>query len=172
MPFEVTDDSGLLAIVDPDAYRSFDYSTDWTWEALERHFIGEMQERRLLIWGSGMENLWNVQVAYEQVAAPRFREITGSIAASRGRLLLTSYDSLAMVDRVTLPGVDEEHLLLSVPPGLYDCRIIQLSDPECDEDDDDDDDDDAVHFIYELTRATSPKAVWRQIPWMIDDDEA
>jgi hypothetical protein len=48
----------------------------------------------------------------------------------------------------------------SVSPGLYDCRIVQLSDPESG----------ArfevpVSFIYEHTLATSSRDRWSEIPW-------
>jgi hypothetical protein len=48
MPFTVTDDSGFLAIIDPDAYRGFVHA-DWTWETIKEHFRREMRERHLLI---------------------------------------------------------------------------------------------------------------------------
>jgi hypothetical protein len=46
---EVTDDSGFLALVDPDAYESF-VAEDWSLEQLIEHFKGEMAQGRLLIW--------------------------------------------------------------------------------------------------------------------------
>ena len=57
----------------------------------------------------------------------------GSIGASRSRLLLTNYESLTMAAQfpdITLPEAHERGQVLSVSPGLYDCRIVQLSDPE------------------------------------------
>ena len=92
-----------------------------------------MRDRHLLIWGTGMELFWSIDVSFQPTRASGFREVVGSIDASRGRLLLTSYESLTMAAQfpdVTLPEAHERGQVLSVSPGLYDCRIVQLSDPE------------------------------------------
>jgi hypothetical protein len=51
MRFTVTDDSGFLAIVDPDSYRGF-VGDDWTYGSLFDHFTHEMQRRSLLVWAT------------------------------------------------------------------------------------------------------------------------
>jgi hypothetical protein len=162
MPFEVTDDSGFLAIIDPDAYRGF-VGAGWTWKAIQEHFAREMRERHLLIWGTGMEHFWRIDVSVAPTRAVGFRDLTGSITASQGRLLLTNYESLTMAAQfptVTLPQAHEKEQILSISPGLYDCRIIQLSDPESDAPFEE-----PVNFIYEFTRAKSPRESWSEIPW-------
>lgn len=161
MPFKITDDSGFLAIIDPDAYRGF-VSADWTWETIQQHFIRAMRERQLLIWGTGLEHFWSVDVSSHPSRVSGFREVTGSITASQGRLLLTNYESLTMAAQfpdVRLPQAHERGQVLSVSPGLYDCRIIQLSDPESDAPFEE-----PVNFIYEVTQATSPRAIWSKPP--------
>jgi hypothetical protein len=80
-----------------------------------------------------------------------------------GRLLLTNYESLTMAAQFpdgTLPQAHERGQVLSVSPGLYDCRIVQLSDPETGAPFEQ-----PVSFIYELTRATSSREVWSELPW-------
>ena len=162
MLFKVTDDSGFLAIIDPDAYRGFVHA-DWTWDTIHEHFRREMRDRHLLIWGTGMEHFWSIDVSFQPTRASGFREVVGSISASRGRLLLTNYESLTMAAQfpdVTLPEAHERGQVLSVSPGLYDCRIVQLSDPESGAPFEE-----PVSFIYELTRATSSREIWSEIPW-------
>jgi hypothetical protein len=162
MPFKVTDDSGFLAIIDPDAYRGF-VQADWTWETIQEHFAREMRERHLLIWSTGTEHFWSIDVSFQPTRASGFREVIGSITALQGRLLLTNYESLTMAAQfpdVALPQAHEREQVLSVSPGLYDCRIIQLSDPESDAPFEE-----PINFIYELTRATSPREVWSGLPW-------
>lgn len=163
MSFKIAEDYGLLAIIDPDAYRGFLHA-DWTWDTIQEHFKREMRERRLLVWGTGLQrNSWNIDVSFEPTKAAGFREVVGSITASQGLLLLTDYHSLTMAAQfsdVTLPRPDEVERVLSVSPGLYDCRIIQMSDPESEAPYEE-----SVGFIYELTRATSPREAWREIPW-------
>lgn len=164
MQFNIPDDSGFLAIVDPDAYQGFVHA-DWTWHMLREHFLREMNERRLLIWGTGSENMWNVEVVFRPTLAASFREVSGCIEASRGRLLLTNYEALAMTAQypdVTLPLPHEESNLISVLPGLHDCRIVQLQDPA-----DDVSSEEAVGFIYEFTPAISLGEHWCEIPWCL-----
>ena len=159
MLFKVTDDSGFLAIIDPDAYRGFVHA-DWTWDTIQEHFRREMRDRHLLIWGTGMEHFWSIDVSFQPTRASGFREVVGSIGASRGRLLLTNYESLTMAAQfpdVTLPEAHERGQVLSVSPGLYDCRIVQLSDPKSGAPFEE-----PVSFIYEFTRATSSREVWRE----------
>ena len=122
-----------------------------------------MRERHLLIWGTGMEHFWKIDVSFQPIVAAGYREIVGSVHASRGRLLLTNYESLTMAAQfpdVTLPQRHEREQLLSVSPGLYDCRIIQLSDPDSDAPFEE-----PVSFIYEFTRTMSPREVWSVLPW-------
>jgi hypothetical protein len=162
MSYEITDDSGFLAIVDPDAYRSFVHP-EWTFEMIEQHFRREMRDRHLLIWRTGMEHLWQIDVSLQPTRTSGFREVIGSIAVSQGRLLLTNYESLTMAAQfsdVRLPMAHELARILRIPPGLYDCRIVQLSDPSSDAPFKE-----PINFEYELTLTTSPKEVWREIPW-------
>ena len=162
MPYKITDDSGFLAVIDPDAYQGFVHA-EWTWEIIQKHFIREMRARRLLIWNTGMENFWKVDVSLAKVRTPGFRDIVGSIRASKGRLLLTNYDSLTMAagySDVRLPQAEEQEQVLTVSAGLYDCRIIQLSDPDSDAPFEE-----PVNFIYEFTKASEPRKVWSHIPW-------
>ena len=162
MAYEITDDSGFLAIIDPDAYRSFVHS-EWTSEMIERHFRREMRDRHLLIWRTGMEHCWQIDVSFQLTRKSGFREIIGSIAVLRGRLLLTNYENLTMAAQfsdVQLPMEHEHACILHVPPGLYSCRIVQLSDPLSEAPFEE-----PINFRYELTPTTSPREVWSEVPW-------
>jgi hypothetical protein len=60
--FEVPDDSGFIALVDPDVYQGF-VDPDWTYDSLFAHFRDAMmQQQSLLLWGTGREDLWTVEV--------------------------------------------------------------------------------------------------------------
>ena len=160
--FKITDDSGFLAIIAPDAYKGV-VDAAWTEETIQEHFRRQMRERHLLAWGTGMEHLWRIDVSLPPIKTAGFREVTGSIIASQGRLLLTNYESLTMAAQfpdITLPQAQERGQMLLVSRGLYDCRIIQLSDPASHAPFEE-----SVNFIYEFTRVTSPRAVWSELPW-------
>ena len=134
MLFKITDDSGFLAVIDPDAYDGF-VGSNWTWDTLQDHFAREAREQHLLVWSTGMEHVWSINILFEPVELTGIREVNGSIIASQGRLLLTNYESLTMAAQfadVTLPEAHERDQIPSVPPGAYDCRIIQLSDAASD----------------------------------------
>lgn len=162
MTHEVTDDSGFLATIDPDAYSGF-VQKDWTLELLFAHFLREIAAGHLLLWGTGVGNTWKIHASSEPTGVTGFREVIGSINATRGRLLLTNYESLAMAAAhadVRLPQEHEQDQVLEVAPGLYDCRIVQLSDPDSSAPFKE-----PVNFVYELQRVTQHREPWKQIPW-------
>ncbi len=163
MPYtvQVTDDTGFLALVDPDAYETL-IEEDWSREQLFAHFQAQMEAKRLLIWRTGSENTWRVQVWLSKFAGSGLREVTGPIVATRGRLLLTNYESLTMVAQFRdekLPQVHEEDQVIDGRSGEYCCRIIQMGDggsyqPSRE----------APEFIVELLYGTSLPP-WSHLPW-------
>ena len=164
----VIDDWGYLALVDPDAYETFvDFGADeWDERRIRAHLAVQMRHRRLLVWDSGMENIWNLGVSLGAVAGRGFREAVGPIRCTGGRLLLTSFNSLSMAAQfadVTLPEPHEADQLLSVAPGEYHCRIVQLrdhalgaADPKAPGEPD---------YLLELLPADAPLPAWTAIRW-------
>jgi hypothetical protein len=155
----VTDDSGLLALIDPDAYSGF-VAEDWALEHIVAHFHEEMAARHLLIWGTGQEGRWTVDVSLSRAVEAGIREVTGSIVATKGRLLLTNYESLTMIAQfsdVTLPEPDQTALVVDVSPGLYRCRIVQHALQAGDGGD--------AEFRIELQPVKAPEPPWAKIPW-------
>ncbi len=160
--YEITDDSGFLAVIDPDAYAGF-VQVDWTFQILQEHFKREMQKGHLLIWATGMEHVWRVAVSMGPTKTTGFREVIGSINCTKGRLLLTSYDSLTMAAQFAdtrLPQNHEQDQVIQVSPALYSCRIIQLSDPHTSRPFNE-----KTNFVYEITPTTTPREGWKDIPW-------
>jgi len=101
----VTDDSGLLALVVPATYETF-VDSDWTLDQLMRHFKEQMTHRSLLLWGTGSEGLWNVNVVLKKSNARGYREVSGPLKIVGGALMVTNYESLTMAAQfkdVTLP---------------------------------------------------------------------
>jgi hypothetical protein len=153
--FAVNDDSGFLALVDPDAYRGF-VDENWERAQLLERFEEQTRLGRLLIWETGEENRWRVRVALEPVDVAGYAEIAGTIVSTEGRLLLTSYDSLTMAaqfEDVTLPEPRERNQVMDVEPGTYRCRIIQLHDHAESEEADSALADAEVHYVVELLRS-------------------
>jgi len=165
MRLQVTDDSGFLALLDPDTYSGF-VAEDWALDALFDHFRREMAAQHLLIWGTGQNGSWTVAVLAGEHPAGGVREISGSITSSRGRLLLTNYESLTMAAQfpdVVLPEKHQASLLIPVPPAHYACRIVQHAMKDqgwrdgC-----------PPEFTLVLTEATDRLRSWEHVPWTSD----
>jgi hypothetical protein len=158
----VTDDSGFLALVDPDAYDGF-VGEDWNADELLAHLHEQMTRRHLLIWSTGQEGCWTVNVTLAPASADGAREVHGSIIVSTGRLLLTNYESLSIAAQfadVRLPEEHQRDLVIAIPPGNYDSRVIQhaLVDGGCEEGCE-------PEFTVSLTQTRAMRPVWTDIPW-------
>ncbi len=167
--FRITDDSGFLALLDSDAYEGF-VDENWDFQLIVSQFQSQMQQWRLLIWATDMENVWTVQVCFEPVAERGFREQTGSIFVSDGWLLLTNYEALTMAaqfEDVKLPEAHEYNQLIQVEPGGYKCRIIQLQDHACNAESDEEESTERgkVDYIIELLKDEHLAPPWPSIPW-------
>lgn len=130
--YEITDDSGLLALIDPYRFRSF-LNANWTLDQIVLRFREEMKNRRMLIWGTGREGMWRIEVRFRVSAVTGFREFTAPLSASEGHLLFTDYESLTMAAQfadIKLPEANQIDLLVPVRPGHYLCRVVQRFHPE------------------------------------------
>jgi hypothetical protein len=162
MRVQVTDDSGFLALVDPDTYSGF-VGKNWQLEDVLTRFRQEMAAGHLLVWGTGQEGCWTVDAAVRDDPARGIREVAGSIVCSRGRLLVTNYESLTMVAQfadMTLPQAHEADQVLEVPPGLYACRVVQhvLKASNWEEGC-------APEFTLSLRSVDTATLPWDRIPW-------
>lgn len=92
MLLDVTDDSGILAVVVPAAYEGF-VNNDWRYDQLLDHFRAQMARRSLLIWGSGLEGRWQVDVRLRPSRVRGFQEVSGPIQIVGGGMLVTNYDT-------------------------------------------------------------------------------
>lgn len=130
--YQISDDSGFLALVDPASYNSF-VDHDWTLDQIMHHFKKEMKNKRLVVWGTGREDLWRVEVRFRRSTEKAFREFSATICATSDNLLLTNYEALTMAaqfEDVSLPLNHHKDLIIPVAPGIYQCRIIQRFNPE------------------------------------------
>lgn len=161
------DDSGFLGLVDPDAYVTF-VNEDWTLDQLFEHFRSEMSKQTLLLWATGIENFWRVEITTDATSPrpPGFRHVSGPIRVTAGRLLLVNYETLTMAAQFADVALPEPHLadlLVDVPSGDHSCQIIQAIDPDAD-----DDIDDTTHFILTLTTGQA-HAPWSSPAWFHQD---
>jgi hypothetical protein len=164
--YEVPDDDGFLGLLDPDVYAAF-VGRDWTLPELLVHLRLQMRERRLLLWGTGREGVWRVRVELGTAPPRGFREVTGPIVSTRGRLLLTHWGALTMAAsyaETRLPEPHEQDLLVAVSPGAYRCTVVQLDDPRADHSDEFYLQPNA-DFVLALRRDDGAQAPWAEFPW-------
>ena len=128
----ITDDSGLLSLIDANAYATF-VDEDWTLEKLLQHFNEQMAKQAALVWSCG-DGGSDYRVAVRQGITQEkgFRETLGSIVVTGDRLHLVSYDALTMAaqfDDETLPSKYEMDAFICLKAGTYRVRIVQMFDP-------------------------------------------
>jgi hypothetical protein len=156
MRFTVTDDSGFLAIIDPDSYRGF-VGEDWTYESLLEHLAREMQRRSLLVWATSEHGgTWTITT---EAANHAGRSVTGTIVSTSGRLCITNYESLTMAAQfadVALPEPHMADLLFDVEAGTLQCTVTQIHD---------DDSMPGPHFAISLSPAGSMGPAWSRPAW-------
>jgi hypothetical protein len=159
----IFDDSGLLSIVDCSSYDSF-LSENWDYESIQEHFKIQMGLRSILVWecgDGGGPYLIRVRNYLSQEVG--FREASGSIEAKSKELHFVSYDALTMAAQFedeVLPSKHEVELAISVSPGVFVIRIVQMFDPTKL---------DALregmpHFLVEIIPGISQP--WNEVAWV------
>ena len=158
---QMIDDSGLLAIVDTQAYPSF-IAEDWTYEQILEHFSQQMAAKTILVWDcgdGGDDYLAEVRSAITNDRG--FREAFGVIEAAGTRLHIASYTALTMAaqfDDEKLPSRNEINAAIDVQPGTYRVRLVQCYDPaEFTERQ-------RPNFIVELELGEGPS--WNSVQWI------
>ncbi len=164
---EIPDDSGFLALIVPTTYPSF-VSENWGFDLLRSHFRRQMARHSMLIWGTGLEGMWRVDLRIDGPDVRGFREVTGPLRVEGGAVLVTSYDSLTMAAQfaeVMLPEIHERDQLVPLPNGDYCCRVIQMFDPVTSGSAEGE----SADFVILLGASTGPVQEWSEIPWFSDE---
>ena len=129
--FKISDDYGFLAIVNAASYSGF-VDRDWEADQLIDHFIEEMKKASLIVWATGLENRWAVDIGPTPSARAAFREFTRPIEVTDGRLYLTNYGDLTMAaqfEDVALPLEHHTDQVIPLDNGTYNVTVRQLFDP-------------------------------------------
>lgn len=160
---ELTDDSGFLAVVVPASYPSF-VARDCALDELFDHLRQEMQRRSLLVWATGLEGCWKVDVRVGESYIDGLREVSGPLRVVGGVVLVTNYESLTMAaqfEDVRLPEPHEVQQLVRLEDGDYSCRIVQRFDP-CELHGAEDG---AADFVIEFSHPSALPEPWSAVPW-------
>lgn len=162
----ITDDSGFIAIIEPEKYISF-VGEEWDLHQLVEHFKGQMKIGNMLIWGTGGENIWNIEINHGFTDIVGYREMIGSIKVESNSLCLINYESLTMAAQFADVKLPEEHmkeLLIKLDNGIYDIKIIQFYNSETDSYINRDD----IDFLVEIQKVDIIGYLWDNIPWSTD----
>ncbi len=161
MKYQIDDDSGFMGLIDNNTYFSF-VDEDWSFDQLMNHLKNEMKKHSLLIWGTGSENTWNIEVNDNFSEKTGFREIIGNIVVTNKELFLINYESLSMAAQfkhVKLPENHMKDLKIELENGEYLVRIVQLKDPI------DEKLTDEYDFLIEFKKTKIIENEWDKIPW-------
>jgi len=128
---KVTDDSGFLALVNAAQYDSF-IDANWNFEDIIQRFIKEMNNEFLIIWSTGYEKTWTVNILERPTEKKSFREFSKSIKVTEEQLYLTNYEDLtfaAQFNDIKLPLKHNAELRIDLENGAYNVTIRQMFDP-------------------------------------------
>lgn len=132
MRIHVGGDGSYLALVDTRQYRSF-VGADWCEDArLYKHLCAEIGPAHALVWASGFEADWLVDIQSGHSTQRGFREFVGDILNTGNSLHLVNYDSLTMAaqfDDILLPDEETADYEIPLAPGAYRIRVVQMFDP-------------------------------------------
>jgi len=159
----LTDDSGFIALIEPEKYTSF-VDEYWDTQQLFQHFQNQMEKGCILIWGTGGESIWNIEINFGFTNISGYRETIGSIKVESNSLCLINYESLTMAAQFADVKLPEEHmkdLLIELANGIYNIRIIQFYNPEEEiyigRDD--------MDFLIEIEKTNKMQHQWSDIHW-------
>lgn len=160
MTHKISDDSGFIGLIDANKYESF-VDNNWNLDQLFDHFKKQIMNNTLLLWGTGSENIWKIEVNEGITNTKGYRNIIGSIKVSNNALYLINYESLTMAAQFSEVALPEKHMLdLKIPisNGNYNIQIIQYSAPDMDSSSNTD-------FIIEYDKTEILSNTWKKVAW-------
>jgi hypothetical protein len=130
----ITDDSGFLAIVNADNYKSF-VDHDWEYGQLIKHFVDQMNNNSLIIWATCLEGERTIHFTDKQSNEKSFRQFSKFINVTSGQLWLINYEDLtvaAQFEDEKIPLNHNKNLFIQLDNGIYNVTIKQFFDPNHD----------------------------------------
>jgi len=126
-------DGSSLALIDASRYEGFIRDGDWgKGDKLIKHLREQARDLRVLLWLTGMERDWKVEVHIGAPSVSIDRDRVGLITAKSDRLHLMNYDSLTMAAQFEdhhLPDKETKKYAITVSPGSYLCTLQTLFEP-------------------------------------------
>lgn len=126
---------GVLGLVDINAYQP---EVEWTVidPDLIDHFTAEQDAKHAFVWQTSMLGGGEFEVRFTDSAtdATSFRELTGTLEVTAGKLYLVNYTDLTMASEnsTELPTKWGADWFVDLANGTYAVTVRQLFDPETD----------------------------------------
>jgi len=153
MLFSLSDDSGILGLLDCSSYSPF-LGEDWEYEQLLKHFTSQAGSKSIVVWDAGDGgNDYRVDIRLEATGTTGYREALSQVAVTSGRLYLASYTAITMAAQFAdelLPAKTEAECCITLANGEYAVRVIQMYNPNLY----DELPDDNPHFVIEVFRSS------------------
>ena len=125
----ISDDSGFLALVNAERYKSF-VGSDLNSQQLQQRFTEQSKAQTIFIWETGSEGFHNVAIIPEPTTQTATKEFKGQIEVTRGCIYLTNYEDLSMAaqfDNENLPAAHNSDLIIHLPNAGYNVTVRQLT---------------------------------------------
>ncbi|MDR3056732.1 MAG: hypothetical protein LBU84_01160 [Prevotella sp.] len=162
MKYQLSDEDGIIAIVNAEKYNGF-IGEDWELNELTELFVQQMNEQNLIIWkASEYGNNWNIEIRVTASHNKAFRTFEKTIEVTSGELYFIDYTSLTMIaqfENESVKGQCPDIQKINIENGSYNVTVRQMSDPDNFEEEDN-----KVHFEIILKKSTKHDSV-NQIFW-------
>ena len=131
---KIVDDDCMIAIVNADKYNSTlqPHREQWTWGEL-KEFLLKTNRTNLIIWQTGIEEEWTVEIVKSPTRKKAFRQFEQFIEVSNEKLFLISWGDLTgtlQFEDAKLPNEWNKDLIIPLDNGTYRVTVKQLFDPE------------------------------------------
>ena len=153
MKFIISDEDGLIALVNTNEYKTF-VNEEWSLKQLFEHFIIQMNRQHLIIWKTNDDggSKWVVDVLFASSGKHAFREFNKTINVTDGKLYLVTYSDITMAAQFedeVLPSKQNSNLEIALENGIYNSTVRQIFDPK--------------NYDYKATKETSFEIIFTKI---------
>ncbi|MBC7805884.1 MAG: hypothetical protein H7145_07010 [Akkermansiaceae bacterium] len=162
----VTDDCGVIGIVDVEQYHTF-IGKSGSHEEFMVHIHSAIEDGIGLVWGTGREDVWRISIRRGSSNLEGYRSFESMLHLHSGNLLVLDFDTMLVESESgELSATSLNIVETDLNPGSYICRVIQMYDHS---DLDDDPNLRVADFVIELQAAATNENTARNtkaIPWL------
>ena len=160
-----------VALYDPNGYTSFVHEEWDLYNRLRNHLLTQMNHGTICLWGTNAPGNWRINFTPSEPATTIYREFTSNISIQGSKLYLSGYDELTMAaqyEDVKLTEELEKDRFISLAPGRYVVRVMQMFDP-ADAESESVFEQETPHYTVTITAVENEKVnSFKSIPWFVE----